>query len=171
MRAGSEADMIEYHHGLGTWIRNSWGLWSQGPLYWHFQLMGLEHPDDMSGVILTSFWRHLHDRPLDVEGQVRKYQLYWHYAKHPDPLSNPRCPSGIEIMLSLGPEPGGKLPRAVHMGKCCSDSQVWAYEADRGWYPPDATQLAIWSREPDERCDPCRKPPCPYDEEGRRTRG
>ena len=66
MRTISEADMIEYHFGLGTWMRDSWGLWSGGPLYSYFRQMGLEHPDDMSGVILTSFWRHLHGKRLDV---------------------------------------------------------------------------------------------------------
>jgi uncharacterized protein DUF6794 len=55
MRAMPEDDMIEFHHGLGTWMRNNWGLWSRGHLYSYFRQMGLEHPDDMSGVILTSF--------------------------------------------------------------------------------------------------------------------
>jgi hypothetical protein len=110
MRSGSEPDMIEYHHGLGTWIRNNWGLWSCGPLYQYFHRIGLEHPDDMSGVIFTSFWRYLRDKPLDVEGQVRKCQLYWRYAKHPDPSSNPRCSTGIESVLSF------KTP-ATHLRK------------------------------------------------------
>jgi hypothetical protein len=34
----------------------------------------------MSGLILTSFWRHLHGVPLDVEGQVAAYQRYWEAA-------------------------------------------------------------------------------------------
>jgi hypothetical protein len=28
----------------------------------------------MSAVILTSFWRQLHEQPLKVEEQIRKYQ-------------------------------------------------------------------------------------------------
>jgi len=95
MRAMPEDDMIEFHHGLGTWMRNNWGLWSRGPLHAYFRQMGLEHPDDMSSVILTSFWRYLHDKPLEVEAQVRRHQLYWRYARHPDPHSNPRCSAGI----------------------------------------------------------------------------
>ena len=81
MRNGTEADMIHYHHGLGTWIRNTWGLWSRGPLYSHFRDRGLEHPDDMSAVILTSFWRRLHGQPLRFEEQVQSHQAYWRRAK------------------------------------------------------------------------------------------
>ena len=44
------------HHALGQWIRNTWGLWTKGPLYKHFEAQGLHHPDDMSGVIITSYY-------------------------------------------------------------------------------------------------------------------
>ena len=170
MRRAPEADMVLYHHGLGTWMRNNWGLWARGPLYWHFYALGLEHPDDMSGVILDSFWRYLREEPLQVEEQVEKYQSYWRVAKQPDPSSNPQCLTSIEIVLGLHREFPDGSPRIIHMGKCCSDGQVWSYETDRGWYLPDEEQWAVWNEDPDDRCDPCRKPPCPYDEEGRRTR-
>ena len=69
---------IRFHSGLGRWIRNNWGLWAQsGPLYEQMKTLGLEHPDDMSGVILTSYWRSLHGRPLGIKQQVEKHQAYW----------------------------------------------------------------------------------------------
>ena len=27
MRSGTEEDMLQYHFGLGRWIRNNWALW------------------------------------------------------------------------------------------------------------------------------------------------
>jgi hypothetical protein len=67
-----------YHHTLGRWIRNNWGLWSgESKLAEWFKSLGIEHADDMSGIVLDSFWRHLHDKPLDVEGQVAHYQAHW----------------------------------------------------------------------------------------------
>src|SRR6186997_3484717 len=54
IRQSSESDMIQYHFGLGTWMRNHWGLWSGGPLYDELHGLGLTHPDDMSSLILTS---------------------------------------------------------------------------------------------------------------------
>ena len=71
-----------HHHGLGRWIRNNWGLWKrEGPLYSWLVALGLEHADDMSGLILESFHRKLTDKPLDIEGQVRHYQEHWEQQK------------------------------------------------------------------------------------------
>lgn len=66
------------HHGMGRWLRNNWNLWKEeGPLYDYFVDLGLEHADDMSGVILTSYWRKKNGKDLDVKKQVVKYQKYW----------------------------------------------------------------------------------------------
>jgi hypothetical protein len=81
MKSGPEKDMIKYHFGLGTWMRNNWGLWSQSRLREYFQKQGLQHPDDMSSVVLKCFWRHLNNKPLKVEEQVKYYQEYWKKMK------------------------------------------------------------------------------------------
>lgn len=81
MRSGTEDDMIEYHHGLGTWLRNNWGLWADSQLKKYFNGIGVHHPDDMSGIILTSFWRHLNNRPIQLEEQTKYYQEYWKNIK------------------------------------------------------------------------------------------
>ncbi len=81
MKNGPEKDMINHHFGLGRWMRNNWGLWSQSRLQEYFHKLGLRHPDDMSSVILTSFWRHLNNQPLKVEEQVAYYQEYWKKMK------------------------------------------------------------------------------------------
>lgn len=65
------------HHGLGRWMRNNWGLWKGSELKQHFEDMGLWNADDMSGVILDSYHRHLNGKDLDVEGQVAYYKDYW----------------------------------------------------------------------------------------------
>ncbi|HLG28286.1 MAG TPA: DUF6794 domain-containing protein [Paenisporosarcina sp.] len=89
IKAGSEDDMCQYHHGIGTWIRNNWGLWHGGPLQDYFKQMGLWHADDMSGLILQSFWCYLKGIPLDVEGQVAHYLDYWkaNGVKPPDEIT------------------------------------------------------------------------------------
>ncbi len=77
-----------YHHSLGRWLRNNWGFWKkEGKLYDWLVGLGLHHPDDMSGVVLTSFWRHMNDTPLDIEGQVKRYVDYW---------KNEDLPPGVE---------------------------------------------------------------------------
>lgn len=73
------------HHGLGTWIRNTLGLWAdlekkpdkRKPIVQWFNKIGIFHPDDISSIILTSFHRHLNKINLNVEEQVREYIEYW----------------------------------------------------------------------------------------------
>ncbi len=77
MRGGTENDMIRYHMSLGMWMRNNWGLWGGSRLAKWFNTQGIEHPDDMSGIILDSFWRHLNNKPIKLDQQVKFYQDYW----------------------------------------------------------------------------------------------
>jgi hypothetical protein len=58
MRALPSRDgMIRYHLGLGTWMRNNWGLWRGSRLQKYFSDRGVKHPEAMSSVILY----HYHD--------------------------------------------------------------------------------------------------------------
>lgn len=71
-------DPIEFHHGLGTALRNCWGLWAGGSgLASWFAERGITHPDDMSSIVLTSFHRKLNGNELDVEGQIAEHKAYW----------------------------------------------------------------------------------------------
>jgi len=65
------------HMGLGMWMRNNWGLWKGKELAEYFNSIGIYHPDDMSGIILTSYYRELHDQEWKVDEQVKYYQDYW----------------------------------------------------------------------------------------------
>jgi hypothetical protein len=77
IRSGTEDDMARYHRDLGVWLRNNWGLWSGSRLKDYFNNQGIKHPDDMSGIILISFWRHLNNKPIQLREQISYYQRYW----------------------------------------------------------------------------------------------
>lgn len=81
MKTGTEADMGKYHRGLGMWIRNNWGLGSGSRLKTYFNSLKVHHPDDMSGIILNSFWRSLNDKPIQLEKQIKYHQDYWKSVK------------------------------------------------------------------------------------------
>jgi len=81
MKNGTEREMSQYHFGLGMWMRNNWGLWKGGRLAKWFNDKGIQHPDDMSGIILDSFWRHLHSKPIELDKQIKHYQDYWKRAQ------------------------------------------------------------------------------------------
>jgi len=58
----NNGEMIRYHHGLGTWIRNNWGLWGGSRLLKYFQSYGYKVPDSMSGIILNNYYNWLHGK-------------------------------------------------------------------------------------------------------------
>lgn len=72
-----QEDLLRFHHNLGRWIRNNYKLWEEGPLTSYFNDMGIHHPDDMSGIIIESFWHHLREEPLELERQIKEYQDFW----------------------------------------------------------------------------------------------
>ena len=65
------------HHGIGTSIRNNWGLWTESCLRDWFNKHDVWHADDMSTIILESYKRHLNNQPIDLEGQVQYYNDHW----------------------------------------------------------------------------------------------
>jgi len=81
IKNGEEDDMVLYHHDLGRYLRNNWGLWVGSHLAKWFNTQGIEHPDDMSGIILDSFWRHLNSKSIELDKQIKYYQKYWEEAK------------------------------------------------------------------------------------------
>ena len=89
------ADMTEdkfignSHHSLGQGIRNDWNLWwhenhsitgwpkEKPALTEYFNNLGIYHGDDLSGIILTSFYRGVVGKDRDLEGQIKVYKKHW----------------------------------------------------------------------------------------------
>jgi hypothetical protein len=59
------------------WIRNNWGLWKGSRLSEYFNNIGIYHPDDMSGIILDTFWCHLNGKRQRLKERIYYYQEYW----------------------------------------------------------------------------------------------
>jgi len=75
--ASTHDDLIWYHHGLGRWIRNNWGLWQGGPLLDHMKSLGFKHPDDMSQTLIEEWWSRMNATPSVMEEKIKKYAEYW----------------------------------------------------------------------------------------------
>jgi hypothetical protein len=65
------------HFGLGMYIRNEWFRAGQSKLPGLLQATGARHMDDMSAIVLTSYWRHLNSIPLRANEQVECYTNWW----------------------------------------------------------------------------------------------
>jgi len=50
---------IEFHHTLGRWIRNNFGLWEESELKAWLIDKNFTHPDDMSNYIIEEYQKHL----------------------------------------------------------------------------------------------------------------
>lgn len=69
------------HDNIGRSLRNDWELWNQSKLSKWFNQVGIDHPDDMSGIILTSYYRKRHNLPIQLTDQIQEYTKYWQALK------------------------------------------------------------------------------------------
>lgn len=66
-----------HQFGIGIWMRNNWQLWGGSRLSKYFNELGINHPDDMSGIIMDSYHRYLRREDINLEEQVKYYQDFW----------------------------------------------------------------------------------------------
>jgi hypothetical protein len=66
LRRTAKADLIQFHHGWGTVIRNQYGFWSNEALIRscarHAGRDGGMHPDDASMVVIEGVWAVVRSR-------------------------------------------------------------------------------------------------------------
>lgn len=119
IKAGSEQDVTELNRTIGMALRNLWGLWNGSQLRDHFRALGIRHPDDMTALLLITFWRHLNDQPLRVEEEVARLEAantagIW----KPDPQcrcwASGRCASIVVTDRRMGSDRGFQVS-----GCCC----------------------------------------------------
>jgi hypothetical protein len=128
----SEDEMSVYHFGAGLWMRNRWGLWGGSRLARYFRKLGIEHPDEMSGIILRTFWCKLHQQPFRIAERVALSRAYQLAATIPSDL---RTPTGEALEFNTTYHRGTPdKPRLIHIAKSV-DGTVWTYEHDQGLHP------------------------------------
>jgi len=68
--------VIGAHLGLGMYIRNEWFRSGKSALPGVLHELGARSLDDMSSMVLTSYWRHLNGKPIEVEKQGACYRRW-----------------------------------------------------------------------------------------------
>lgn len=125
IRATARGDLVRFHHGLGTRIRNGFGLWQGNTALMQSCLEPGEgaqaHPDDVSMIIIERAWRALRARdgsgdPAadDVQWRTDPAAEAWHRRRpararvapggYRSPASRRKSP-GCRIALPAGPIP------------------------------------------------------------------
>lgn len=139
----SEEDFTgKTHFGLGIWMRNNWSLWGGSRLSKYFNEKEIYHPDDMSGIILTSYHRRLTDKKIDLENQISYYKTYWKVAEEPNKKDYPKGVKKIEFNTKQHytlKENG--LPGLLHIQSNSKNEQSWIYDFHFGWKLIDKLEL------------------------------
>lgn len=136
------------HLGIGTNIRNGWGLWSGKPLIARsLRRRGFVHPEDQSHVILTSLWLHLHGLPLRLDEQLAYDRDYERAAAAFEREAAARPTTG-PFCVELSPNPLDIPPRRELQ---CFERY---YNCTRYWtLAPGTTPTSAFSESDRAECD------------------
>lgn len=61
---------------LGRYIRNDWQLWNGSRLTKYFNGLGIYNAEDMSGIIIKSYLRHLQMKEINLHQQIQECKNY-----------------------------------------------------------------------------------------------
>ena len=128
------------HFGFGLGIRNDWKLWKGSELSRYFNKIGIFHPDDMSGIILTSYYRNLQGLDIKLDAQVSYYKEYWDGAKVTElPQVSEHPEEGLEFKTSklYGHITRNKTWGTVFIQSNSKDQNFWIYDYYYGWKKVD----------------------------------
>ena len=130
IKTAKEDDLVQFHFGLGGWLRSNWSLWEGSRLTDYFVNMGIYHPDDMSGIIIESFWYNLNAKIYPLQERISETQEYWKSMETPkegSPID------GAKIIWLITQFTENHTPKGtVHLGLSISDKSGWRYEYGSG---------------------------------------
>ncbi len=69
--------IVDAHSSLGMYIRNNWFRAGNSSLVRQFRDLGAGSLDDVSSMILASYWRHLNGVPIRLDEQGSCYRKWW----------------------------------------------------------------------------------------------
>ncbi len=133
----SEKDFIaETHFGLGIGMRNNWRLWKGSDLSKYFNNIEIFHPDDMSAIILTSYYRKLNGIEINLNEQIIGYKEYWkqvNLVKLPQKTEHPEPNLEFRVSKFYGFHTSKDRPAQVFIQTNSTNNTFWIYDYFYGW--------------------------------------
>jgi hypothetical protein len=117
-------------------MRNNWNLWTKSRLKRYFNRKGIYHPDDMSGIILKSYYRHLNDIDIDLKNQIKYYQNYWEgveLTRLPKAKKYPEQGLEFRYAINYGHYTKNKKWARVYIQTNSTADNHWIYDYYYGW--------------------------------------
>lgn len=107
-RETKEEELYRYTGGpsFAMQLRNTWGLREETPLVSYFNNLGLYDPRGISDTILQCYWRHLNDKPIELEKIIATYNTS---IKPPKEISRLDWNKAASLNLNLKVEKHSKL--------------------------------------------------------------
>ena len=141
IRKMSEEDFLsESHFGRGKAIRNNWNLWSKSRLRRYFKIKGISHPDDMSSIILTSFYRKLNNQEVKINEQINDCKRYYReievktkLLKLPKEKKHPEQNLELVSIIHYGQHLKEKKWAELYILKNSISNNYWVYDYHYGW--------------------------------------
>ncbi len=121
------------HMGFGMWMRNNWGLWKGSRLSKYFNNKGIYHPDDMSGIILDSYYRNKTGKEIKLDEQIKHYQNYWKVVQKPKKDSFPKGVKRLNFNSGMYYESKTNGQGFVHVGTSTKTTDIWLFDYNFGW--------------------------------------
>jgi hypothetical protein len=149
---GEDYFIVNTHHGFGLWIRNNWQLWSGSRLSKYFQNMGVDHPDDMSGIILTSYHRYLAGEEINLKQQIESSKTWWKEISKPSSDIYPNGEKDLEFTTIFYKLKDGKN-EILHIQSNSKTDKIWIYGYHLGWKQLSRDEVIQISSTPREKRD------------------
>lgn len=72
--APEEEAVHKLYFSLGRWIIQKWGFYEGSRLSHYLRNFGVYHPEDMAQVVIVSYHRYLHKKPVELKAQAEAIQ-------------------------------------------------------------------------------------------------
>ncbi|RZK56469.1 MAG: hypothetical protein EOO87_05350 [Pedobacter sp.] len=122
------------HLGFGMWMRNNWQLWAGSRLTKYFNDLGVYHPEDISGIILTSYHRYLVGSDIKMGKQIEYLKSYWKVSKDPSKEIYPAGAKNLKFdtkqYYNLKKD---NSPGCIHIQSNSKTEKTWVYDYYFGW--------------------------------------
>ncbi len=108
------------HFGTGMRMRNDWGLWfNETALGKWFEVNGIHHGDDRSGVIFDALRARLRNEPFDIKAQADYYRDWWMktYGQDHAQFGKPEAERSMDMGTADGDRSSIQILRCIEGGK------------------------------------------------------
>tara|TARA_B100000780_G_C21048047_1_gene420776 strand:+ start:692 stop:1111 length:420 start_codon:yes stop_codon:yes gene_type:complete len=98
-----------------------------------FNDKGINHPDDMSGIILTSFYRNLRGLPIGFDKQIELYKNYWQKHEAIKKRNFPKEVKDVRYSSSSSYEIENREFEKISFFTDIKETVKWIYHSKYGW--------------------------------------